>query len=176
MRSFPGKRANCPSPPGSAKDFLHRVRGDELQDEVQARKIRAAVFGISDQTRIRIRKTMAFQMKKRLAGTERRRQISSEDDADVLLTRAWRRSRRPLRRRGVSACASAWREEGDGGRGGTGFSWRLLFVLQLSSRIRGTSGNTFRRTPRPTTIRLRRSRSLDGGGKKTLLVTLGILC
>lgn len=27
-----------------------------------------------------------------------------------------------------------------------GFSWRLLFVLQLSSRIRGMSWNTFRRT------------------------------
>lgn len=33
----------------------------------------------------------------------------------MLLTRAWRRSRRPLRRRGVSACASSWRERGDDG-------------------------------------------------------------
>lgn len=40
----------------------------------------------------------------------------------MLLTRAWRRSRRPLRRRGVSACASAWRERGRGvgGRGSPG--------------------------------------------------------
>lgn len=91
---------------------------------------------------------MAFKMKKQLAGTERRRQIQSEDDADVLLTRAWKRSRRPLRRtRGVCVRLGV---AGGGNRGG--FSWRLLFVLQLSSLIRGTSGNTFRRTPRPTTI------------------------
>lgn len=64
------------------------------------------------------------------AGADSRRRVQSEESIE---------QPRPLRQRGVSACVRPpWP--------GWGLSWRLLFVLQLSSRTSGTSGKPVRRT------------------------------
>lgn len=112
------------------------------------------------------RKTMAFNVKRHRQGrreggryTERGRR-----------RRAAERSRRPLRRRGVSACASAWRE--GVAVGGLLLEAAVCFAAvtsQYGERREAHSGGRLR----PTTIVSGGQRSLNGGRKENTVCHAG---